>query len=475
MYFPLEWFERLGLSNGQSKSLYISNRNNLNVEILSELDDELSEDAKEEGKNAGKGKGTGEGLDQEKWGELLNRLEENTGFSNDFMQTFEDIAPNSQVSDRYIHRERHHEDIVVKEVFPTIHSIDKPFEEILQQAPENLNDFVERNEIIKRYRSQEPSEASQLTVTLENKKTQSNFGPLHFPPEERQRFFDSSLPDDKSQQLTEFIQKYFNYDPNEGDLPIATRELYFQNLERLLYTFSSDSTYFFLDFYLENLNKEDFLNNALYQAGRLDGSKTSTELLFALERIYEIQQRAWGAYFDFENVYKKLPEEKKNRLRVETLRRVDERYKSVLEKKGIENFESIEEKYLQRRYEIMEHIINNTPDGYRKQDALFEQAVILWQMGLQKEDEVKKQQAISQWQALISQARQQKYSVSSQPDFQNLPHLPLLEALIVNYQRDEGLAKTQRERQISSMLMQRQSKRLEEKRKREAELLWPKD
>lgn len=474
MYFPLEWLERFNFSNGQSKEFYLSSRGNLNVEILSNLDDDLNQEVSE-GQSTGNGKGTGEGPDQEKWGELLERLEENTGFANDFMQTFEDITPNSQVSERYIHRERYHEDIVVKEVFPTIYTIDQSFEEILKAAPQNLDDYVERNEIIERYRSQESSETSQLIVTLENKKAQGNLGPLHFPPEERQKFFDSTLPEDKSKQLTRFIQKYFNHDPNEGDLAVATRELYFQNLERLLYTFSADSSYFFLDFYLENLNKEDFLNNALYQAARLNGSKTSTELLFSLERIYEIQQRAWGAYFQFEKMYQELPEEKKNRLRVETLRRVDERYKGVLEKKGIKDFESVEEKYLQRRYEVMEYIINNSPKAYRTQDALFEQAVILWQMGLLKEDESKKQQAIAQWQGLVNQAKQQDFSVSAYPDFQNLPHLRLLDALMTQYQREEGLAKIQRERQISSMLMQRQGKRLEGKRNREDKLLWPKD
>src|SRR5690606_11159255 len=118
-------------------------------------------------------------------------------------------------------------------------------------------------------------------------------------------------PDDKTQQLSNFINRYFQYDPNEGDLPIATRELYFKNLERLLYSFSSDQTYLYLDFYLENLNKADFLYQALNQAARLDGTKTATELLFTIERIYEIQQRAWKAYFEFDGLYADIPVEKR--------------------------------------------------------------------------------------------------------------------------------------------------------------------
>lgn len=488
MYFPIEWLEKLSVfqnelsdknySIQQEMEVTLIGNSKANKSLESDQGDQMSsESGNSQGDFSDELNQEGldqEGLDTEKWGDLIHRLDANTGFKDKYTESYDDLIENSKVGNSYIHRDRKNEDIVVKEVFPTIYSIDQSFEDTLKVAPKKLDEFVERNDIIEQYRSQNSDEKTQLTVKLLSKDSAANLGPLKFPPAERQAFFDKTLSLDKTEQLSSFIKKYFSYDPNEGDLPIATRELYSENLERLLYSFSSDPTFFYLDFYLENLNKEDFLHNALSQASLLDGTKTASELLFSIERIYEIQQRAWGAYFDFDLLFQNIPPERRERLRVETLKRVNERYKEVLRKKDIKSFTDIKEKYLKRRYEIIEHIVNNTPDAYRLPDALFERAVILWEMGLQNNDEKAKQQAINQWQALIDEAKKTNFSPSAySSDFINLPHLRLLDALLRVYQNEPADRKAIREKQISDALMQRRSEQFTKKRAREKRILWP--
>lgn len=485
MYFPIDWLEKIAIINNSGTQKNGGKSNSFEFELLSKVrndlpfDKESAVNEQEQQNTDGQSKsseGTGlEGVDTEKWGDLIESLEKNTGFTQGYENNYEDLIKNSKVSNKYIHRDRNHEDIVIKEVFPTIHSINESFEDLLKIAPQQLNEFESRNKIIEQYRNPKGGEERSFTVELPYQQNQKNenLGALDFPPDERQTFFDETIKLDKSEQLSGFIAKYFDYDPNEGDLPVATRELYAQNLERLLYTFSTDPSYFYLDFYLENLNKEEFLQNALYQASRLNGSKTATELLFSIEAIYEIQQRTWRSYFDFEELYQSLPEERKNRLRIETIRRVNERYKEVLQEKGIKDLSDLENKYRQRRLEIINHIINNTPDGYRLQDAKFNRGVVLWEMGMKNNDADLKQQAVTQWQSLIGEVKENRYSESLYKDFNNLEHISLLDALLMAYQQDIDARKTIRENQISDFLLQRQNKRLDLKYKREEKLLWP--
>jgi len=422
------------------------------------------------------GEGNLSNFDENKWHDLIARLEKNTGFSQNFNQTIEDLNKENPISDVYINRNRHHEDIVVKEVFPTIHDIDEPFEEILKAAPEKLDDYLQRDEIIEQYRDpQLQKDNDRLQVDIVRNTNDGSLGALDFPEPARQVYFDNTLQEDKTQQLATFIENYFKYDPNDGDLPIAIRELYYQNLERLLYSFSSDPTYFYLDYYLENLNKEDFLNHALYQASRLDGSKTATELLFIIEEIYKIQQRAWLSYFQFNALYEKIPPEKRDRLRVETLKRVGERYKEILENKDIKRFQDIENKYRQRRLEIIEHIIKNSPQNYRLQDAYFEYAAIKWEMGVQNNDAIKKNEAIVQWQSIINQAKNKSFTQNEKDNFINLPHLNGLEQLLNSYQASSGNIKQQIAINIRRFLIQRNKSRIETKREREEKILWPKN
>ena len=51
-------------------------------------------------------------VDQAKWGELLERLENNANLTSAFKQVFEDFRPENKTSSSYIYRDRRHEDIV---------------------------------------------------------------------------------------------------------------------------------------------------------------------------------------------------------------------------------------------------------------------------------------------------------------------------------------------------------------------------
>ncbi|MFV2058301.1 MAG: hypothetical protein ACC707_17685 [Thiohalomonadales bacterium] len=412
-------------------------------------------------------------IDNEKWAELLSKLEDNTGLTNAYKANNDDIDSKTKVKKSYIYRERKHEDIVIKDVFPTIHNINKPFAEILAAAPKDLQEHNERNQIIKSYRDWTlgKNNATTLFVNIENNVNKRLLTPLIFPKNKRTQYFDDNLTLPKGLQLSNFIRRYFHYDPDKGDLPIATRELYYQNLQRLAYSFSSDPSFLFLDYFLENLNKEDFLKNSLFQASKLDGTKTQTELLFALEDIYHIQQRAWRYYFQYEKIYPSFPEKNKLYLRNETLKRVIEGYKDTLKSKDIDSYEKIEYLYRIKREEILDYLIAHTPEAYRLSDALFEKAALYWQAGYRKKDSELMAKAVELWASIPLEEPQQATSTS------NLSQTTLkqLSPSLVKFLRSNGLSNQAATHDIQRIISSRHSVRILKKRQREEQLLWTGD
>ena len=436
---------------------------------LAKAQKEGQQDGEEQGEfNGGNGK----------WADLLKRLQENAELTQSFPQKYEDLLSNRSVGDSYVHRDRKHQDIVVKEVFPTIYEIDKPFKDILAAAPKKLDEYLERNEVIEQYRDWrmgKPDQPIKLNISSD-KKGKLKRGPLKFPKNERSQYFDDTLTQSKEAQLSNFIRQYFSYDPDKGDLPIATRELYYDNLQRLAYPFSSDPTYFYLDYYLENLNKEDFLNHSIYQASQLDGSKTQTELLFALQDIYHIQERAWNYYFNFESMYKVMPADKKNRLRNETLRRVDERYKKILEQKHISDYKEIRDLYSKKRMEIMDYILEKSPGHYRNNDALFEKAAIEWEWGTENNDPQHMQNAVTSWLQLYQSLGNNAAAQHNDDEFLNHDALLRLAPMLQRYQMaNNDLEKRALQVQIDQTLTFRFQQRLQAKRAREEQILWPRN
>ena len=390
-----------------------------------------------------------------------------------FPQVFEDLIPGHNAKQSYIYRKRQHQDIVVKEVLPTLYTIDKPFESILKQAPSDLKQHTDRNRVIEDFRSwldgDDPRETSKVDIM--DDRPDEGRTPLHFPRSERKKYFDSTLTEGKELQLKNFIDKYFHHDPNKGDLPLAIRDLYYENLQRLAYMFSYDVTFFMIDYFQENLNKEDFLKHSLAKVSELRKTKAATELLFAIENIYDIQQRATKLLLDFSKKYQELPNERKNRLRTETLKRVMERYRPLLKQKKILNQKDSFQIYAKRRLEIMDYLIKQTPRSYRVKDALFEKGRIYWELGKMNLDASQYEKAIRVW-SKIPTIRSDRGDFLNKDAFEKV--WPYLKSAAVRRPEQKGrLSFLPLVNHISGILNSRLQEQLSEKRIREDRLLWP--
>ena len=391
-----------------------------------------------------------------------------------YPQIYEDLLPGDAVKQSYIYRKRQYQDIVVKEVLPTLYTIDKPFKSLLKRAPRDLKKHTDRNKVIEDFRSWldgvDPKKRNRVEIIklFDNSKGKA---PLHFSRGARKRYFDKTLKEDKELQLKNFVNKYFHYSPNTGDLPMAIRDLYYKNLQRLAYMFSSDITYFMLDYFQENLNKEDFLKHAMAQVAELKNTKAATELLFAVENIYEIQQRAIKLLITFRKRYSNLSKERKNRLRNETLKRVMNRYLPLLKEKKILNEVQSFNIYAKRRIEIMDYLIKQSPSSYRIKDALFTQGSVYWELGKINLDASQYEKAIQIWSKIPT-------IQSDKGDFLNAEAFnkiwPYLKMAAMRRPEQKGrLSFLPLVNTVSQLLNFRLQKQLSEKRVREDRLLWP--
>ncbi len=397
------------------------------------------------------------------WKDLEERLEKSDNLRSQFLENFDGLLKDSEVKDSYIKRKRDYEDIIVKDVFPTLETIDKPFSEIVKIAPEDLAKHKKRNELIEDYRRWKKGELSEnrRKVEIIADETEGEREILNFPKPERKKYLDETLPLPKEEQLSNFIKKFGKYDFDKGDLPQAIRELYYENLQRLAYVFSADQSYFTLDYYQENLNKEDYLKNSLALLSKNIGTKGAAEILFTLENIYEIQQRAWNNFFNFKNAAPFLTPEQRKEIRIETLRRVMERYTPLAKNKKIEKYRDAVDLYSKKRLEIIDFGLNTTKENYRRKDMLFEKGRIQWERFRQLGEEESAQAAIATWQQIDS--------APNTGDFLNEQTFgqikPLLSQANEDYRGITGF-------QINSIIERRLNDILAKKRDRENELLW---
>ncbi len=409
------------------------------------------------------------------WEDLIEKLEESSELRKNFRNQFDNIVRDGSVQDSYIFRKRDYEDITVKEVFPTIHNIDKPFHEEVQNAPEDLILYKERNRIIDMYRnSTEDADLMTMELSIDGEKRSKS--PLVMPREERMKYLDKHLPRRKEDQLKEFTSRFLNYDPDKGDLPHFYRDLYYENLQRLAYNFSVDPTYFTIDYFQENLNKEDFLKNSLALYSEFRNRKLGAEILFALENIYEIQARALGLYFQNLQSFPMLSEESRKELRVEVIRRVLEKYKPILREKKIQSVSDVNRLYLQKRLEIIDTLISDTPDEYRVADARFEKGRMLWEYSLYLPDSERREyqeKAMFEWSRINPNA--------STGDFLNQKTYEELKRLTNGFQIANPAVNPRSPTPqspgfdpVSVVLRERLTNVLHEKRLREEKLLWKK-
>ena len=393
------------------------------------------------------------------WKDLLDRLESTKDMRKNFLESYDKVIDNGLVSREYIKRYRHFEDMVVKDVFPTINSIENDFKDDIQKSEEVLENHNTRNQIIEDFRN---SWEEEDVITLEkssdpakNKKTKNP--PLSMGKKERDEYFDSILKNAKEDQLQEFINTYSKYDPNTGDLPLVFRDLYYKNLQRLAYTFSQDPTYFTSDYFEENLNKEDYLRNSMALISKWEKTKTSTEILFSILDIYEIQERAIYQYFQNLEFQKTLTSQDKKQIRNEMIRQVIEKYGKIFKDKNITSYEEIVDMYYKKKVSIGDYLLATSPDNYRVKDILFERGRIYWEQGIKKNKDQYIEKGINEWKKIPTE--------KNTGDFLNAETYELLKPYISNSRDNKDT--------ITSILSGRMTKHLESKREREERLLYP--
>ncbi len=419
----------------------------------------------ESGKTEGFTKGKYEGG---AWDKLVKDLESTSELRKNFKNDFDHILPNSGVADSYMRRNREYEDIIVKEVFPTLYSIHDPFKVDLEQAEDNLAIHKERNRIIEEFRKgNEASPPITMKLSLDGDKPPKI--PLQMPKPDRSQYLDTTIKQKKERQLDEFISRFAGYDPNKGDLSSFVRDLYYENLQRLAYTFSGDPSYFVIDYYQENLNKEDFLKQMMSLLSQNLGTKVGTEILFTLENIYEIQGRALNEYFKSLAILNAATDEQKKTIRFETIRRVVEKYKPILRDKKIRNAKDVELAYFNKRIQVIETLIEDTPNGYRLNDAYFEKGRILWESGILRNEESLLNEAITTWSKI-------KVTKNEEGDFLASKAYDSISFSMKSGELrdfDGKISALSRER-IDMAVRYRLTEVLEKKKMREDRLLWPK-
>lgn len=437
---------------------------NISAHLKSPVENETEgeEEKKEKGKKKAKGKPASKEQREKflsEWGDLINDLESAKKIKGASIEEIDNILPNSDVSDSYIHRKRDYEDIMVKEVFPTVHDIDKKFDELIKKSPQKLERYHERNRIIDEFRNDgEISIQKGLNIRMKHPQKDAKV-PLDFPLAQRKKYFDETLPLSKEKQLAMFMDKYLGYHPNKGDLPTAIRDLYYKNLQRIAYTFSTDETYFYLDYFQENLNKEDFLMNAQAIAANLQGTKTAIEILFAMDNIYDIQSRALLFLKRFEIESENYPQEKQNRLHYQSMKYLLKRYLPELKAKGLNTQVDITRKYQEKRLEILNYMQKTTPKNYREKDILFEQAAVYFQLGRMEGNIAYIKKAEKIWRSLKNK--------NSAGDFLN----EKANLQILNLLKNTDIFKVENE--IDIILRTRYNEKIMEKIEREKQLLYP--
>ncbi|WP_167880752.1 hypothetical protein [Leptospira yanagawae] len=443
----------LGKNNGESGT-------NSTTEDPNEGDEEGEGEGKE-GFSKGKYKGS-------QWEDLVQNLESTSNLRKQFRNDYDQINENSGVADSYIKRHRDFEDIIIKDVLPTLKNIRDPFKVDIESAEDNLFLHKERNRIIEEFRKGEES-SQPITMKLSKEGDLPPRSPLSMPKEDRTKYLDRTLKQKKEKQLDEFISKFMGYDPNKGDLNLFVRDLYYENLQRLAYPFSNDMSYFAIDYFQENLNKEDFLRQMMATLSSQLGTNTGTEILFTIENIYYIQGKALEQYFRVREYLKSSTPEQKQTIRYETLRQVEAKYKKLLQEKKISNVIEAEDAYVKKRIDILDTLIKNTPNHYRERDGLFEKAKLLWEYGQWKQDP-----------KLQSEALKFFYKIPKVPkngDFLNQNAFDSIELLLreTGDPMDVTNVSEQTKNQIEYILRTRLEDVMTKKKQREDRLLWPKN
>jgi hypothetical protein len=393
------------------------------------------------------------GLTGKKWEPLLKRFRAHETLEKDFT---EDSFPTGNIADdvpqKYVRRKRLYGELLTRELFPTLDIIDKPFVKVLKAAPRLYGEYTDKKYAWSRFRAwrhgqQYLKEPHSVALMKLNRKKTSYKGVLVFPPEERARYFDKTMPAPKEVQLKNFIDRYAAYDHNVGDLPAALRELYLKNIQRIVFDVNPQNPAFIaIDFFNEALSKEDLFFTALKLLEKFDGSRFHTELLFVLENLFYTQQLGLHWYFKTARQTADSAD-----IRSETLRRLHAYYDPKLKSKKITNYDQALHLFTQRRLEICELIVRSSLHDYGAEDARFLQGLIYWQR------ESSREKALQIWRNLSFKANDRdsvyaklqqtiQKAIAEHPDIPGL--LAKIDAIIQDFDEELLAKKIAREKRL---------------------------
>ncbi len=276
--------------------------------------------------------------------------EEQTEMLDGYNETLPDPNKYFDVPPAYIKRAHHYRTMIQKDMFPGLSNINIPLEELLENDSQHhewkLGDGI---------------------FYLGNMK------PVFWMDDKKmQQTLDDWMKLTKSQMVKNLETLIKKFDNNSGDLPKMVRETYNQNLIRIIYTTDKYTT--MIDFFEEGLFKPDFLTYILNYMKTQPYTKTSTELLFVMEKFYMFEWQMLNL------IHNRLTQPNPGRdVKIKVINDIARKYNQLMLEHGIQSKEDLNELYFKRRLEITNLILKNS--DYRKNDALFVKGWLLFEHG----------------------------------------------------------------------------------------------
>ncbi len=252
----------------------------------------------------------------------------------------QDFYWKSDVPESYMAREHHYQRMLSEDVFAGLAYLDMP----LPRKP------AEEGSKIRLYR--EVVEAGQIE--------KGYAGPnLHMTDEEMQKLLDRIMPRPKEEQFKHVFEYIDKYNGNDGDLPKLVRELYSQNMVRVLYSAASPKINA-INRLEEMLNKPQLFKYAYGYLEENPDSKVAVEMLFMLESTYHLTLD--GAERLYENG-------RGNNENKDVQQEVINRVQASLEERFAGDIGMLTERITEKRIELLKRVVEI--GNHRRNDALF--------------------------------------------------------------------------------------------------------
>jgi hypothetical protein len=205
---------------------------------------------------------------------------------------------------------------------------------------------------------------------------------------------------EKQEQINNFISHYSSkYNPDKGELASFYSDFYYYNIMPLVYNFSANKSYKFIDSLVENLHINYFLDTFLSELNKNKNSNYATEILFSILQLLQDQQQIIELLLmDWKEDL--IPARIKKYPRYFILDNILTRYKEKLNKKKIKNTKQGVHYFYKLQMRILKWMHKKIPGSYRKGDIQFEIARLLWRTGNQNKKKNLMKKALGIWKKL---------------------------------------------------------------------------